>query len=76
MHCKMANDFDCYLHQDNDGTHALKLYDDVLKDNNINWVVILVFYTKEICNNLYYISINIQLESPPYSLDLNPVEMV
>ena len=33
------NDFDCYLHQDNDGKHASKLCRDVLNDNNINWVL-------------------------------------
>ena len=31
------NDFDCYLHQDNDGKYASKLYKEVLSDYNIKW---------------------------------------
>ena len=30
--------FDCVLHQDNDGKHASKLCKAVLTENNINWV--------------------------------------
>ena len=30
--------FDCILHQDNDGKHASNLCKAILKDNDINWV--------------------------------------
>ena len=31
-------DFDCILHQDNDGKHTSKLCKEALKEANINWV--------------------------------------
>jgi hypothetical protein len=31
-------DFDCILHQDNDGKHTSKLCKSILNDNNIKWV--------------------------------------
>ena len=37
------NDFDCYLHQDNDGKHASKLCKQVLSDYNIKWVSKFLF---------------------------------
>ena len=31
-------DFDCILHQDNDGKHTSKLCKEALKQANINWL--------------------------------------
>ena len=67
--------FDCFLHQDNDGKHTSNICTASLNENNVPWVRNFGhFYLRK--SWLFKLISIIKFISPPYSPDLNPIEMV